>query len=241
MRYKIRLAKYKAQDTRPPASPCLHFKSCILTPRAAEARGFTLIELMVAVALFAVVMIISITSLTSVINADRKAQSVQSAVNSLDFALDDLVRTVRTGTDFHCSALGSYSNVSQPSGDNDCFPYNSSPYLAVLAHQGDDAGNTVVYQWSANCDGRADYVVNGVAHGCIEKSNDAAAPNSFKPLTPPDVSVDDMQVFMTGSASADGLQPRAFILVTAHVNLVNGGKTTLHLQTSITQRVYDAT
>lgn len=238
MRYKIRLAKYKAQDTRPPASPCLHFKSCILTPRAAEARGFTLIELMVAVALFAVVMIISITSLTSVINADRKAQSVQSAVNSLDFALDDLVRTVRTGTNFHCDRLGSYSNVTQPSGDNDCFPsYNYSPYIAVLAHQGDNTGDTVVYLWSANCDGRAAY--NG--NGCIEKSTQAAAPGSFQPLTPPDVAVDSMQVFMTGSASGDGLQPRAFILVTAHVNLVNGGKTTLHLQTSITQRVYDAT
>ena len=40
--------------------------------------GFTLVEMIVAVALFAVVMLISVAALLSLVDANRKAQALQS-------------------------------------------------------------------------------------------------------------------------------------------------------------------
>ena len=66
-------------------------------------RGFTLIELLVSVALFSVVMLISVGSLVAMAEAARKAESIKSVLNNLNFAFDSMSRTIRTGYLYHCT------------------------------------------------------------------------------------------------------------------------------------------
>ncbi len=65
-------------------------------------RGFTLIEMIVAVGLFAVVMLISVAALLSLSAANRKAQALQSVVNNLNISIDGMVRSIREGSDYKC-------------------------------------------------------------------------------------------------------------------------------------------
>jgi prepilin-type N-terminal cleavage/methylation domain-containing protein len=60
--------------------------------------GFTLIELMVSVALFAIVVMISMAAILSVVDSTKKAQSMKSVMNNLNFALETMTRSIKTGT-----------------------------------------------------------------------------------------------------------------------------------------------
>src|SRR3989338_1985894 len=72
------------------------------------ARGFTLVEMIVSVALFATVMLVSVGALLSLMGANRKAQALQSVMNNLNVALDGMVRSIRMGSNYHCGA-GTFS------------------------------------------------------------------------------------------------------------------------------------
>ena len=79
--------------------------------RIKKSSGFTLIEMMVAVALFAIVMTVSISSLLALIDANKKAQSLQSAMNNLNVALDGMVRQIRMGTQYRCDTFFDSPNL----------------------------------------------------------------------------------------------------------------------------------
>ncbi len=63
-------------------------------------RGFTLIELMVALGLFAVIMTIAAGSYLTMINANRHAQALAKGIDNLSFALEVMTRTISTGSQY---------------------------------------------------------------------------------------------------------------------------------------------
>lgn len=65
-------------------------------------RGFTLVEMIVAVFIFSIVMLIAVGALVSIIEANRKAQNVKSVMNNLNFALDSMTRAIRVGGTYDC-------------------------------------------------------------------------------------------------------------------------------------------
>jgi len=65
-----------------------------------KTKGFTLIEMIVAVSIFIVVVVIAAGALLSVIQANRKAQSIKSVVNNINFAVEGMARSIRVGSDY---------------------------------------------------------------------------------------------------------------------------------------------
>ena len=63
--------------------------------------GFTLIEMLVSIALFAIVMVVCVGALLSLVGANKKAEALESAMNNLNISLDDMVRNAREGTGFN--------------------------------------------------------------------------------------------------------------------------------------------
>lgn len=80
-------------------------------------KGFTLVEMIVAIFVFSVVMVVSTGALVSIIGANRKAQSVKSVMNNVAFSLDSMTRALRVGTDYHCDG----SSCSRDGGDSLAF------------------------------------------------------------------------------------------------------------------------
>jgi prepilin-type N-terminal cleavage/methylation domain-containing protein len=67
---------------------------------AKNSAGFTLIELMVAMSIFSVVMVMSMTSVFTIISVNRKAQSLSSVIDNLNFAVESMTRTIKTNTEY---------------------------------------------------------------------------------------------------------------------------------------------
>src|SRR3989338_5348699 len=103
---------------------CSAFSLPATAYRLPAQRGFTLIEMIVAVALFAVVMLVSVGALLSLVGANRKAQALQSVMNNLNIALDGMVRSIRMGTSYRCASSAPSDPNCQDGGQ--CFYFE--PY-----------------------------------------------------------------------------------------------------------------
>ncbi len=82
----------------------------IRTPHKGQKKeplrgGYTLIELMVAVGLFALVMALASGAYLVMIGVNRHVQSITTGINNTAFALESMVRNIRTSTDY--SSVGS--------------------------------------------------------------------------------------------------------------------------------------
>jgi prepilin-type N-terminal cleavage/methylation domain-containing protein len=80
MNIKIRNPKYKARN-----------------------NGYTLIELIVAVGLFALVMTLASGAYIMMIGLTERAQGTATGIDNLSFALETMTRTIRTGTNYSCN------------------------------------------------------------------------------------------------------------------------------------------
>lgn len=183
-------------------------------------RGFTLIELLVSVAIFTVVMVVALGALLAIAESDRKAQTLKTITNNLNFAVESMSRTIRTGKDYHC---GSFSG-------GDCTG-SGSTLIAFEAIDGNEWG----YRWnSSGCP-------NNV--GCIERSRDGGA--SWDAITAPEVVIlnpsggSGLTFYLVGSTQGDTLQPRVTILLRGYVQVTAALRSSFDLQTTVTQRLYD--
>ncbi len=70
-----------------------------------HTRGFTLVEMIVSVAIFATVVLIAVGALLSIIDVNRKANELRVVMENLNFAVESIARDVRTGTDYGCATI----------------------------------------------------------------------------------------------------------------------------------------
>ncbi len=181
-------------------------------------RGFTLIEMAVSVALFAIVMVICVDVLLALVNANRKAQALQSVMNNLNIALDGMVRSIREGSNFHCGAgldtvaqdcvAGDTHFAFQPYGNT----YTDIPWTYTYAEDGNDVGR-------------------------IYKSEEGQSPIA---ITAPEVSIDEMTFYVVGTTRGDTIQPKVLIVIKGSAGAVGTKtRTTFHIQATAVQRVLD--
>ena len=182
------------------------------------SRGFTLIEMIVATALFSVVMLVSVGALLSLVAANRKAQALHSVMNNLNVALDGMVRSIRMGSTYHCGG-GDYT-VPQ-----DCL--NGDALLAFEPFGGDlnDGQDQWVYFY--------DETTNR-----IYKSDNSGI-NSLA-ITAPSVTIDDLTFYVIGTERGDTTQPKVVISILGTANAENAkARTTFHIQATAVQRILD--
>src|ERR1035437_4002808 len=74
-----------------------------------NSSGFTLIEMLVSISIFMVVAVVAVTALLKIVDANRKSQTLQDAINNINFAMDSITREIRVGNMYTC-APGKYTN-----------------------------------------------------------------------------------------------------------------------------------
>jgi prepilin-type N-terminal cleavage/methylation domain-containing protein len=94
------------------------------TPPTKPIRGFTLIELIVSIGLFAVVMTLAAGAYITVISINDQTEGITTNIDNAASALDLMTRTIRTGTQYGCPHAGtdcadggSTFSVTDSSGD----------------------------------------------------------------------------------------------------------------------------
>lgn len=75
-----------------------------------KSRGYTLIELIVAVGLFALVMTLVSGAYIVMIGLTERAQGTATGIDNLSFALETMTRSIRTGMDYSCGGGGDCLN-----------------------------------------------------------------------------------------------------------------------------------
>lgn len=65
-------------------------------------NGFTLVELIVAVGLFASVMTIAAGAYLTIIRLNQQAQAIATGIDNVSFALESMTRNIRSGSGYGC-------------------------------------------------------------------------------------------------------------------------------------------
>ena len=183
--------------------------------------------MLVSVAIFAVVMTIALGSLLSMSESDRRAQTLKSVINNLNFSLDAMSRSMRTGQNYHCDiTLG-----SAPSASRDCTGISPSPPPASsFAFLSADGVTGVEYCLAGGQIMRAITAPASLPTSC--------AGASFSEITAKEVTIQSLQFYVTG-AEVTSIQPKVTILISGTVTVSATQTSTFNLQTSVTQRLYD--
>ncbi len=168
--------------------------------------------MIVAVALFAVVMLISVTTLLALIDANRKARTLQSVVNNLNVALDGMVRSLRMGHTYRCGG-----------GDPASGPVSCSEGDDVLSFIDRD-GIAVVYQWDS-------------AAKRLQVSRNGGVPAY---LTAPEVQITELKMYVVGTTPSDAFQPKVVMVIRGVANADNNKtKSNFSMQSTAVQRILD--
>ncbi len=88
-----------------------------------KERGFTLVEMIVAVGLFLICVSIATGAVSILIDSSRRVQTNKNVLDNFNLAIEEMTRFIRYGKNYHCGNTGTYS-VPQ-----DCI--NGSDFLAV--------------------------------------------------------------------------------------------------------------
>ncbi len=191
-------------------------------------RGFTLIEMMVAVSIFTVVMMVGVGALLSLIATNSRAQAINSVMNNLNAAVEDMSRSIRVGTDYHCVVSAVVPPPAPPLSSiqtpNDCAS-GGGKLLAFESSTGDptNTGDQWVYR------------LNGTQ---LERSLQSGANGTWVAITAPEVSIDSFDFYVIGSAKGDGIQPRVLMRIKGSA-VVPGGSTNFTVQAGVVQRLLD--
>lgn len=182
-------------------------------------KGFTLIEVLVSVSIFAMVMLVATGSVFSIVAANKKTHSLKSIMTNLNFALESMVRDIRVGSDYTCTGNGN-------SGPNcPTTPGTSFTFTANRDIDGDGLVNDqVTYS----------LVSNRIQRRVFGGNNPTTAY-----ITASEINITNMQFYVIGSGSGDGKQPKVVIVIQGNAGTGTTGSN-FNIETTVSQRAIDS-
>lgn len=202
-----------------------------------KSRGFTVIEIMVAVAIFSIIMVLGIGAVLNISNAHKKTEHVREVIDTLHFITEDISRNIRLGSVYNCQV--STGAIDEP---EDCtFNAGSAPYYSIAFESvnGDttDPDDQVVYRIVEVAGSNPSYgrIVKGVAGTTCDTSSSGSGCST---LTPDDIQIDmSKSGFNVYNAEAVGSGEQPYVLLrivgkTMHKNI----ESPFAVQTVISQR-----
>ncbi len=115
-------------------------------------KGFTLIEIIVALMIFSIVGVVALTALVRIIDANKKAQTIQDAVIGMSFTMESMTRELRTGSKYLCKTISQGFDLTI------------------------DNGNTITQQNVTGCTGQGGGSATGVGFAFFTSQYDGTCP-----------------------------------------------------------------
>lgn len=100
-----------------------------------KKKGFTLVEMVVAVGVFALIMTLAAGAYLVLIAINRQAQAVSTSIDSLAFSLETMTRDIRTGSGYNC-ATETGGNCSSVPSDTFYFTDNNGRVVSYTLSGG---------------------------------------------------------------------------------------------------------
>lgn len=211
--------------------------------------GFTLVEMIVALAVFSVVITIAVGALLSLIASNEQLQNEQSVMTNLSFALDSMAREIRTGTNYFCDSRPNY--LADHSGGID----NMFDNTDMDSEIGDNVRNCSVGRVSGQIQGvsfiEGGNSVTGSADRIVYFFDETKGKifrrisgQTAQSITSSGIYIEDMEFYVTGSTplSATSGFTKDQASVTMYIKARDKEDSTgkfYEIQTTITQRALD--
>lgn len=214
-----------------------YFSKCVGNKKS--VRGFTLVELLVSLALFTSVITVAVGALFSAQAINARLEQKQIVLDGVNLSLETIARDIRYGSVFYCD--------------------NTTPVVLSLNRQdcpsnpnGNGGGKVIIFKPVIKLNNSDNYSLDRVAYyldnGVIYKDEypHSVTPNKGIRMTTPDVKIDTLNFFVTGAesfqtAKSDSNQPLITILISGQTiprdNKIKPEKFTV--QTSVSSRRLD--
>ncbi len=204
-------------------------------------RGFTLVEMIVSLAIFSIVATVSLGALVSIVSANKKAQTLQSTITNLNFALESMSRDMRVGGKYHCenNQIGTFNPGSSLSplscdvGANNFLAFESSRKIpgpgattcfAVIAYK---------FELNTATTDPNDFLLSRAEQENCNDTLGGAGSIPFTPIiSPEDVRITDFAIQVTNNT-----YPLAFVMIAGYTGVRDREKTDFAVQTAISPRL----
>ncbi len=180
-------------------------------------RGFTLLEMVVSVGIFAIMMLVATSTYFTLISIDRRARATNQVVNNLSFAVDAMTRGIRTGTAYHCL-----------NGSPDADGNSTNGLCTSFTYIDTGLNESVTYLWKANhtigrCEGSGT---------CL----DATASS----ITDPAITITSLAFYVRGAGASGDTQAQVLFTVRGTMPADSSGNTAAFvIEEAATQRLID--
>ena len=214
--------------------------------RVSLQSGFTLIEMIVSLALFSIVVTISVGALLVLIASNERFQEEQSVMTNLSFALDSMAREIRTGVNYYCD-----SQTTSGGGTSGQLIFNDGANLSFDPTQDCSNGNNLNRQFHGMSFVEGGQSITGTADTRIAYFYDSGEGKIYRRVSGQDaqsivssgIYIANAEFFVTGSEPwQNGVgeidQSTVTILIEARETDSTGEKT-YNIQTTIVQRTLD--
>ncbi len=170
-------------------------------------KGFTLIEMVISLAIFTIVALIAVGALLKIMDLNKKSLTMKTSINNLNFVLESMSREMRVGknyTEVSNNSSGWEIRFQSPKPANEecyiSYKYYSSLSTLRKAQRGDCSDTTGAF---------------------------------FADIISPDIKITNSILIMNTSSG----QPYAFFWFKGYTGLTEKEKTEFSMQTRVSQRI----
>ena len=186
-------------------------------------NGFTLIEMMVAVSIFAIVAMITTGALITISDVNRKAQAIKIAMDNVSFAMDSIILNLRDGAVFHCrdnlgDGLAGKSQINPALESGQSCPSGDSSLVFKNNRYSSEAQS--LYR---------------LGNGAIQYGQNGSQPLDFTSLTSSEVNISNLTFYVRNAEGGSSSPPPSVTLVIKG-EVVGKTLTNFVLQTTVSAR-----
>lgn len=199
--------------------------------------GFTLVELMVAVSIFAIVAVIAVGALLTANRINQKAQATKLVVDNLNFAMDSMSLRMRGGGPYYC-ITSFHSNDGSDGSEAWSWDYDGGNNC-VLGGNGGEAiafvsrDKKYIYRLCRLDESGVCASGNGVIQ--ISEEGPSGQMENFVSITATAIDVDSFKFYVEGYVVPPQYKPRALITLSA-TGYVGQDETKIALESVVSER-----
>ncbi|MES2668745.1 MAG: prepilin-type N-terminal cleavage/methylation domain-containing protein [Patescibacteria group bacterium] len=177
-------------------------------------RGYSLLELIVSLAVFSMVMLVVMGAYLTLISLDRQARASNQLAATLNFSVESMARTLRTGTEYDCGAGGAPQNCTSGA--------DSITFM-------DSQNRQVSYRLMGT---------NSSSPGSIGQCSGPATCTDANavPLTDRRIQITTLDFYVRGVGRTDYVQPSVTFVIAGTMTTDAGETTSFAIQTGASQR-----
>lgn len=210
----------------------------MIKPRHSLQKGFTLIEMIVSLGVFAVVVTITTGALLMLITTNQRFQYEQNIMSNLSFAIDSMTREMRMGYNYNCQTAA--ASTSAPfTGAHESLLSTTTNDCASPRPAGQNARGVSFYEGGDSITGpssnRIMYFYDFTAKKIYRRVGDGVSQSLISDA----VQITSAEFFVTGSGSAAGQPTITIYLKAKAAEDTTASPRTYSIQTTVSQRALD--